>query len=53
MPKDPTLDASSRPTADPLSSAIAEDLENFDPAKAERDAEEAPGAARPCRAAAC
>jgi uncharacterized membrane protein YkvA (DUF1232 family) len=44
MPNDPTSDTPSpRPVADPLSAAIAEDLENFDTAKAERDAEEALG----------
>jgi uncharacterized membrane protein YkvA (DUF1232 family) len=43
MPKDSKPDAPTSRTADPLSAAIAEDLENFDPAKAERDSEEALG----------
>jgi uncharacterized membrane protein YkvA (DUF1232 family) len=45
MPKKSTSDTDT-PTpraADPLSAAIAEDLENFDTAKAERDSEEALG----------
>jgi uncharacterized membrane protein YkvA (DUF1232 family) len=42
MPKDPTSDSpSSRRAVDPLSAAVAEDLENFDTNKAERDSEEA------------
>src|SRR3954454_13186874 len=44
MPRKSTPDApTTRPAADPLSTAIAEDLENFDAAKAERDSEEALG----------
>src|SRR3954449_1993566 len=41
MPKDPTSETPTSRTADPLSAAVAEDLENFDTAKAERDSEEA------------
>jgi uncharacterized membrane protein YkvA (DUF1232 family) len=46
MPKNPTIDDDplTRPLADELSSAVAEDFENFDSVKAERDAEEAFGA---------
>ncbi len=45
MPKDRmTDDPTTRPAADPISAAVAEDFENFDPAQAERDAEEALGA---------
>ena len=43
MPKRSTPDTPTSRPADPLSSAIAEDLENFDTAKAERDSEEALG----------
>ena len=44
MPRKSTPDAPTpRPAADPLATAIAEDLENFDTAKAERDSEEALG----------
>ena len=43
MPKNPTSDTPPFRAADPLSAAIAEDLENFDTAKAERDSEEALG----------
>lgn len=42
MPDDPTMDEpQTRPLGDELSAAVAEDLESFDPAQAERDAEEA------------
>src|SRR4051794_27668237 len=41
MPKDRRTDDSTYPVADEISAAVAEDLENFDAAKAERDAEEA------------
>jgi uncharacterized membrane protein YkvA (DUF1232 family) len=41
MPKDSTPYDPTRPHADPISSAVAEDFENFDAAQAERDAEEA------------
>jgi uncharacterized membrane protein YkvA (DUF1232 family) len=42
MAKDPTPDAPSyNPYADPMSTASADDLEGFDDAQAERDAEEA------------
>jgi len=46
MPKNPTIDDDplTRPHADELSAAVAEDFENFDAEKAERDAEEAFGA---------
>jgi uncharacterized membrane protein YkvA (DUF1232 family) len=44
MPKDRmTDDPIPRPAADPISSAVAEDFENFDPVQAERDSEEALG----------
>jgi hypothetical protein len=41
MPKKSTSDTPTSRAADPLSAAVAEDLENFDTAKAERDSEEA------------
>jgi uncharacterized membrane protein YkvA (DUF1232 family) len=45
MPNNPTIDDDplTRPLADELSAAVAEDFENFDSVKAERDAEEAFG----------
>jgi len=44
MPNDRTTDdPTTRSAADPISAAVAEDLENFDAAQAERDAEEALG----------
>src|SRR4051794_27262937 len=43
MPKSSKPDDPTSRAADPLSAAIAEDLENFDSAKAERDSEEALG----------